>query len=118
MEDKRFRVKVSELRAILREVIEGLRPAEPQAPPIVEFRSFDEDFAEKLTDKKYESMASKLYNAWPERGADVDWLGVVNLYARNHSKNLATEIDRTKLYEAVLSLVEDDHASVKPAEKA
>ncbi len=74
--------------------------------PVMEFRSFDDDFAEKLSDKKYEEMARQLYLAWSERGIDVDWAGVVNLYARNHSKNLATENDKTKLYEKVLNLVE------------
>lgn len=151
MADKKIRIKVSEIRALVREAIgeasttssrQGMITAgddpddkrlcdcnegehEPgcsysvkevavrsnaskkvNVEPVVEFRSFDDDFAEKLSDKKYEEMAKQLYLAWSERGIDVDWAGVVNLYARNHSKNLATEIDKTKLYEKVLNLVE------------
>jgi len=85
--------------------------------PVVEFRSYDDDFAEKITDRKYEAMAKQLYLAWSERGVDVDWGGVVNLYARNHSKNLATEIDKTKLYEKVLNFVEQ-HLNSDPLSKA
>lgn len=122
MSDKKIRIKVSELRALVREAM-GDSPISGQAEKdalgcsdIVEFRSFDDDFAEKLSDKKYEVMAKQLYDAWSKRGVDVDWAGVVNLYARNHSKNLATEIDKTKLYEKVLSLVEKDYKSMGSGE--
>lgn len=74
--------------------------------PVVELRSFEDDFAEKISDKKYEAMAKQIFDAWHERGVDVDWAGVVNLFARNHSKNLGQEVDKTKLYEKVLDLVE------------
>lgn len=115
MSDKKIRIKVSELRAMVREAMgEGPIPEPVKqdmlgCSEITEFRSFDDDFADKLSDKKYEAMAKQLYDAWSERGVDVDWAGVVNLYARNHSKNLAAEIDKTKLYEKVLNLVERDH---------
>ncbi len=114
MSDKKIRIKVSELRALVREAMGDAPISEPVEQDmlgrsdITEFRSFDDDFADKLSDKKYEAMAKQLYDAWSERGVDVDWAGVVNLYARNHSKNLAAEIDKTKLYEKVLSLVERD----------
>ncbi len=124
MTDKKIRIKVSELRALVREAM-GEAPANPLMAEvdepaedmlgrsdITEFRSFDDDFADKLSDKKYEAMAKQLYDAWSERGVDVDWAGVVNLYARNHSKNLAAEIDKTKLYEKVLSFVEKDYAKL------
>jgi hypothetical protein len=118
MIEKKIQIKVSELRALVREAMSPSRAKSLSTnfekhskdklgnSKIVEFRSFDEDFAEKLSDKKYEAMAKQLYDAWSERGVDVDWAGVVNLYARNHSQNLAAEIDKTKLYEKVLSFVE------------
>ena len=93
------------------------KKVESRDPNIVEFRSFDDDFADKLTDKKYEEMAKQLFLAWSERGVDVDWAGVVKLYARNHSKNLATEIDSSKLYEKVLNLVEK-HENENPLQRA
>jgi hypothetical protein len=125
MSDKKIRIKVSELRALVREAMgeastvtsrQTLMSAadEPEVEDmlgksdITEFRSFDDDFAEKFSDRKYEEMARELYNAWSQRGVDVDWAGVVNLYARNHSKNLAMDIDKSKLYEKVLTFVERD----------
>jgi len=124
MTDKKIRIKVSELRVLVREAM-GEAPAKPMMveadepvedklgrSDITEFRSFDDDFADKLSDKKYEAMAKQLYDAWSERGVDVNWAGVVNLYARNHSKNLAAEIDKTKLYEKVLSFVEKGYTKL------
>src|SRR5574338_134999 len=130
MSDKKIKIKISELRKLIREAIEGGAPVAPttaivsdedggdplhnekgkeqltDADTVVEFRSFDEDFALKITDKKYQDMAKQIFDAWSERGVDVDWAGVVNLFARNHSKNLGQEVDKTKLYEKVLDLVE------------
>lgn len=128
MSDKKIRIKVSELRALVRETMSStsvnpvLEIDEPTkdglgCSNVVEFRSFDDDFAEKITDKKYEAMAKQLHNAWSERGVDVDWAGVVNLYARNHSKNLAAEIDKSKLYEKVLNLVEKTNTKYASADK-
>lgn len=130
MSDKKIKIKVSALRKLIRESLEvGSAPrrqsvvtsADEEENPlqngkgkeqlndddnIVEFRSFDEDFASKIGDKKYQDMAKQIFDAWSERGVDVDWAGVVNLFARNHSKNLGQEVDKTKLYEKVLDLVE------------
>ncbi len=116
MSDKKIRIKVSELRALVREAMGASSPSDPPARSIVEFQNFDDDF-DKLTDKKYNEMAKQLYDAWAKRGVDVDWAGVVNLYARNHSKNLATEIDKTKLYEKVLTFVERDYKAMTVGEK-
>ena len=115
MSDKKIRIKVSELRALVREAMGDAPISEPVEQDmlgrsgITEFRSFDDDFADKLSDKKYTEMAKQLYDAWSARGVDGEWAGVVNLYARTPSTNLATEIDKTKLYEKVLTFVERDH---------
>lgn len=88
----------------------GAKPTK-ESREIVELHSYEQDFAEKLSDKKYEMMAKEIYNAWASKDTDVDWAGVVNLYARNHSKNLGQEVDKTKLYEKVLDLVENNSES-------
>lgn len=148
MSDKKIKIKVSELRKLIRETLEASPTASADkcstcggrgrcftwcpeqyvtqdgdtkddtlqngkgkeqlndGDTVVEFRSFDEDFASKITDKKYQDMAKQIFDAWAERGVDVDWAGVVNLFARNHSKNLGQEVDKTKLYEKVLDIVE------------
>ncbi len=138
MSDKKIRIKMSELRAMIREALaqpiadrqstddeeklndddkgkEQLNDADEMVETvspdsekreIEEFHSFEQDFAEKLSDKKYQSMAKQIFDAWASKDADVDWAGVVNIFARNHSKNLGQQIDKTKLYEKVLDLVE------------
>lgn len=82
-----------------------------EAQELEEFHDYEHDFVEKLSDKKYEMMATEIYNAWKSRDVDVDWAGVVDLYARNQSKNLGQKVDKTKLYEKVLDLVEKGPAS-------
>lgn len=74
-----------------------------------EFKSFDDDFAEKIHDKQYEAMAKQIFDAWNSRDMDVNWAGVVDIFARNHSKNLGQKVDKTKLYEKVLDIVEKAH---------
>ncbi len=125
MSDKMIRIKVSKIRALVREALgeeastvtsrQTIMTADDSKKSdekdellndLQEVYGFDELFVDKLNDKKYESMAKQIFDAWSERGVDVDWLGVVNLFARNHSKNLAQEVDKTKLYEKVLNLVE------------
>jgi hypothetical protein len=143
MSDKKLLIKVSELRALIREALgetpsiasrqsmmntadddeapdlsdgkgkeqlndvdEVVESAKSKRRDIVELNSYEQDFAEKLTDKKYTMMAQEIFNAWASHDTDVDWAGVVNLFARNHSKNLGQEVDKTKLYEKVLDLVE------------
>jgi len=83
----------------------GIKPKN-EARELEEFHDFENDFVERLSDKKYEQMAKELYDAWASKDVDVDWAGVVDLYARNHSKNLGQKVDKTKLYEKVLDLVE------------
>lgn len=145
MSDKKVLIKVSELRAMIREALgetptiasrqstmtadddddegpdladgkgkeqlndvdemtESFKPK--KSGNICELHSYEQDFAEKLSDKKYAMMAQEIFNAWASHDTDVDWAGVVNLFARNHSKNLGQEVDKTKLYEKVLDLVE------------
>ena len=139
MSDKTIRIKVSELRKLVREamtppiatrqsMIQSADEEEQPGPdlndgkgkeqlndsdtvmesndPIAEFHSFERDFEERLSDKKYEAIAKQIFDAWSSRDTDVDWAGVVKLFARNHSKNLGQEVDQTKLYEKVLDLVE------------
>ena len=144
MSDKKVLIKVSELRAMIREALgetptiasrqsmmttgdddEGPDLADgkgqeqlndidevtesvrrKKSSNICELHSYEQDFAEKLSDKKYTMMAKEIFSAWASHDTDVDWAGVVNLFARNHSKNLGQEVDKTKLYEKVLDLVE------------
>lgn len=145
MSDKKIRVKVSELRVMIREAMnptiasrqsmmvtadkeeepklepyldngkgkeqlndvdEVTESSKKRKEPVIEFHSYEQDFAEKLSDRKYESMAKQIFDAWASKDTDVDWAGVVNIFARNHSKNLGQEVDRSKLYEKVLDLVE------------
>lgn len=130
MSGKTIRIKVSELRKLVREAMNApiaSRQSMIQASDeedsdnlqngkgveqlndsddLKEFHSFEDDFVARLSDKKYEAMAKQIFDAWASRDTDVDWAGVVNLFARNHSKNLGQEVDKTKLYEKVLDLVE------------
>jgi hypothetical protein len=131
MSDKMIRIKVSELRKLVREAMNApvasrqgmIQAADGEddtdnsqagkskeqlndSDDLKEFHSFENDFAQRLSDKKYEGMAKQIFDAWASRDTDVDWAGVVNLFARNHSKNLGQEVDKTKLYEKVLDLVE------------
>jgi hypothetical protein len=131
MSDKMIRIKVSELRKLVREAMNApvasrqgmIQAADSEddtdnsqagkskeqlndSDDLKEFHSFENDFAQRLSDKKYEGMAKQIFDAWASRDTDVDWAGVVNLFARNHSKNLGQEVDKTKLYEKVLDLVE------------
>ncbi len=146
MSDKKLLIKVSQLRALIREALgetptiasrqsmmtttdddddqgpdlndgkgkeqlndvdEVAESAKPRnSRDVCELHSYEQDFAEKLSDKKYAMMAQEIFGAWASHDTDVDWAGVVNLFARNHSKNLGQEVDKTKLYEKVLDLVE------------
>lgn len=118
MSTKMVRIKVSELRRLARGILNEARTYASRQSMVTssddhdgeeqldEFHDFEDDFADKITDKRYEAMAKEIYDAWSDRSADVDWAGVVNLFARNRSKNLSQEVDKTKLYEKVLSLVE------------
>ena len=144
MSEKKIRVKVSELRVLIREALappitsrqsmivagddeddgpdlgdgkgkEQLNDVDAvkedakvrrESRDIIEFTSYEQDFAEKLSNQKYEAMAKQIFDAWGTKDVDVDWAGVVNIFARNHSKNLGQEVDKTKLYEKVLDLVE------------
>lgn len=131
MSDKMIRIKVSELRKLVREAMNApiasrqgmIQAADSEddadhlqngkgkeqlndSDDLNEFHNFEDDFVARLSDKKYEAMAKQIFDAWASRDTDVDWAGVVNLFARNHSKNLGQEVDKTKLYEKVLDLVE------------
>lgn len=88
----------------------GIKPKR-ESREIEEFVDYEQDFSERLSEKKYELMAQEIFNAWGSKDTDVDWAGVVNLFARNHSKNLGQKVDKTKLYEKVLDLVEKSEES-------
>ncbi len=137
MSDKKILIKVSQLRALLREAIgstitgrQSMVTSADEEPArsalddgkgkeqlndgdaLEEFHDFENDFVERLSDKKYEAMAKQIFDAWGDKeDADVDWEGVVALFARNHSKNLGQLVDKTKLYEKVLDLVEKHEES-------
>jgi hypothetical protein len=132
MSAKMIKIKVSQLRALIREAIGStitgrqsmVVSADEKEPnsnlndgkgkeqlndvdAVNEFHNFENDFVERLSDKKYEAMAKQIFDAWGDKeDADVDWEGVVSLFARNHSKNLGQLVDKSKLYEKVLDLVE------------
>ncbi len=101
------RIRVSELRRLVRSVLSERHALDGELPSSGGYADSLEDLDSKMTDKRYDDMAKRVFDAWSERGVDVDWMRVVQIYARNNSKNLATKVDTQKLYEKVLSLVEE-----------
>ena len=79
-----------------------------------EFTDYAAEFQMDYDDRRYRQMAREIFNQWQERGPDVDWAGVVDLYARNRAKYLAAEIDKSKLYEKVLDVVENHYEGQFP----
>ncbi len=77
--------------------------------PLEEFADWAQGFQDNYDEQKYEILARQVYDSWPHHDPDVDWLKVVDIYMKNRVKNLHLEFDKNKLYEKLLSYVENGY---------
>lgn len=74
-----------------------------------EFADWAQGFQDNYNNKRYEILARQVFDSWPHRGPDVNWSKVIDNFLKNRVKNLHVELDKDKLYEKVLNLVEDNY---------
>ena len=74
-----------------------------------EFADWAVNFQDNYDEKRYEILARQVYNDWPDHNTDVDWADVVDKFLKHRTKVLGAELDKNKLYEKVLSYVENHY---------
>jgi hypothetical protein len=87
---------------------------DPDDKILPEFADWAQGFQNNYDNKRYETIARQVFNAWPHHERGVDWAKVVDIYIKSRTKNLHTELDRDKLYEKVLNLAEDHYDGSTP----
>lgn len=90
-----LRIRKSQLRKLIREAIH-----DPKAIRELEKWSIvAED--EKFTEDRYMFLAKQVLKFWPERSYDTKWSVVVDKFIKHSEKNIAQQIDKDKLMDAV-----------------